>query len=90
VSVVGRLAGPVPEFNTSTLLFRRIKIGGVAVGDYTPAESQVAWKAALEILNRAGARPLVDSVFRFEELIQAFAKLESGPMGKVLVRVGGR
>jgi NADPH2:quinone reductase len=89
VSVVGRLAGPVPEFNTATLFFRRIKIGGVAVGDYTPAESQSAWKAVVETLDRARVRPLVDSVFPFEELIAAFAKLESGPMGKVLVRVGG-
>jgi NADPH2:quinone reductase len=87
VSVVGRLAGPVPEFNTATLFFRRIKIGGVAVGDYTPAESQLAWKAVVEILDRARVRPLVDSVFPFAELIAAFAKLESGPMGKVLVRV---
>jgi NADPH2:quinone reductase len=88
VSVVGRLAGPVPEFNTSTLFFRRIKIGGVAVGDYNAFEAQAAWKSVVETMNRAGVRPLVDSVFAFEELIEAFAKLEHGPIGKVLVRVG--
>jgi NADPH:quinone reductase len=87
ISVVGRLAGPVPEFNTSTLLFRRIIIGGVAVGDYTPAQSQAAWKMAVEIMNRAGEKPLVDSVFPFEKLPEAFDKLEHGPMGKVLVRI---
>src|SRR5688500_7480820 len=32
VSVVGRLAGPVPQFNTASLFFRRLRIGGVAVG----------------------------------------------------------
>lgn len=89
VSVVGRLAGPVPEFNTSTLFFRRIKIGGVHVGDYNPAEAQAAWKSVVDVMNRVGARPLVDSVFPFEKLVDAFAKLESGPMGKVLVRVAG-
>jgi NADPH2:quinone reductase len=88
VSVVGRLAGPVPQFNISTLFFRRIKIGGVAVGDYTPPQSQDAWKAVVEILNRAGTRPLVDKVFPFEKLPDAFAHLEKGPMGKVLVQVG--
>ena len=86
VSVVGRLAGPVPEFNTSTLFFRRIKIGGVAVGDYTPPQSQAAWKALMEVMNRAGTKPLVDSVFPFEKLMDAFTRLEKGPMGKVLVR----
>ncbi len=88
VSVVGRAAGPVPEFNTATLFFRRIKIGGVAVGDYLPHESQDAWKTVLHTLDQGGFRPLVDSVFPFEEISDAFAKLASGPMGKVLVRVG--
>jgi NADPH2:quinone reductase len=88
VSVVGRLAGPVPEFNTATLFFRRIKIGGVAVGDYTPAEAQAAWKAVVQTLDRASARPVVDSVFEFGKVVDAFKKLASGPMGKVLVRVG--
>jgi NADPH2:quinone reductase len=87
VSVVGRLAGPVPEFNTSTLFFRRIKIGGVHVGDFKPPEAQAAWKSVVETMNRAGAKPLVDSVFPFEKLIDAFGKLERGPMGKVLVAI---
>jgi NADPH2:quinone reductase len=87
LSVVGALAGPVPQFNTATLFFRRIKIGGVAVGTYTPAESQVAWSAVVEILARANAKPLVDSVFPFEELRGAFEQLSKGPMGKVLLAV---
>jgi hypothetical protein len=32
VSVVGRQGGVVPNFNTGTLFFRRLRIGGVAVG----------------------------------------------------------
>jgi len=87
VSVVGRLAGPVRQFNTSSLLFRRIKIGGVAVGTYTNAESRAAWQNVLDLLRKTGARPLVDGVFPFEELPQAFSHLEQGPMGKVLVAV---
>src|SRR5262249_55640185 len=43
VSCVGRLAGEVPLFNTATLFFRRIRIGGVAVGAYTNQESRNAW-----------------------------------------------
>lgn len=86
VSVVGRLAGPVPEFNTATLFFRRLRIGGVAVGAYTNEEAQLAWKKVVELLERKKARPLVDSVFAFNELKQAFERLAQGPMGKVLVR----
>jgi NADPH:quinone reductase-like Zn-dependent oxidoreductase len=87
VSLVGRLAGPVPSFNTATLFFRRLRMGGVAVGAYKETESRAAWKAVCELLARAGARPLVDSIFPLEQLPQAFARLAEGPMGKVLVEV---
>jgi NADPH2:quinone reductase len=88
VSVVGQLAGPVPKFATATLFFRRLRVGGVAVGTYTPAESQAAWKALLAVLEGAKAKPIVDSVFPMERLQEAFARLKQGPMGKVLVQVG--
>ncbi|HLH55135.1 MAG TPA: zinc-binding alcohol dehydrogenase family protein [Verrucomicrobiae bacterium] len=87
VSLVGRLAGPVPNFNTASMFFRRLRMGGVAVGSYTNEESRAAWKEVIRLLARTGARPLVDSVFAFEELPKAFERLAEGPMGKVLLRV---
>jgi NADPH:quinone reductase len=87
VSLVGRLAGPVPNFNTATLFFRRLRMGGVAVGAYTSAECRSAWSEVLTLLGRTGARPQVDQVFPFEQLPQAFARLAEGPMGKVLLAV---
>jgi NADPH2:quinone reductase len=87
VSVVGRLAGPVPQFNTASLFFRRIRIGGVSVGTYTPDESRAAWSKIVELLQKTNARPLVDSVHPFDRLLDAFKRLEQGPMGKVLLRV---
>jgi NADPH2:quinone reductase len=88
VSVVGRLAGPVPQFNTASLFFRRLRIGGVAVGSYTNAESRAAWNQILALLESTGARPLIDRVFTFDQLPAAFARLTEGPMGKVLLAVG--
>jgi NADPH2:quinone reductase len=90
VSVVGQLAGPVPKFSTATLFFRRLRVGGVAVGTYTPPESQAAWKAIVELLSRGKAKPIIDSVFPFEQIQEAFARLKKGPMGKVLISVGSR
>jgi NADPH2:quinone reductase len=84
--VVGRLAGPVPEFNTASLLFRRLRLGGVAVNTYTTAENRAAWQDVVALLARAGTRPLVDSIFEFENLPKAFARLAAGPLGKVLLR----
>jgi NADPH2:quinone reductase len=87
LACIGMLAGPVPSFNTASLFFRRIQIGGVAVGAYTAAESQAAWKAIVAIMDQANARPLIDSVHPFDQLPEAFVQLKRGPMGKVLLRI---
>jgi NADPH2:quinone reductase len=87
ISVVGRSGGEVPSFNTASLFFRRNRIGGVAVSDFTAEGAQAAWKEITGRLNAAGQKPVVDHVFAFEEVKQAFARLAEGPMGKVLVRV---
>lgn len=87
VSIVGRSGGPVPQFNTATLLFRRIRIGGVSVGDYTAQSAQAAWKEIVGRLEAVGQRPQIDSIVPFEAVKMGFARLAQGPMGKVLVRV---
>jgi NADPH2:quinone reductase len=89
ISVVGRSGGVVPQFNTATLFFRRNRIGGVAVSDYTPESAQATWKQIVTRLDATGKRPIVDSVFSFNDVKSAFARLAQGPMGKVLVRVAG-
>jgi NADPH:quinone reductase len=87
ISVVGRSGGTVPEFNTATLLFRRIRMGGVHVGDYTAAQAQVIWKEIVDRLQTVGQRPEIDSRVPFEEVKKGFTRLAQGPMGKVLVRI---
>jgi NADPH:quinone reductase len=85
VSCVGRQAGPVPQFNTASLFFRRLRLGGVSVGAYSAAESRAAWEEIQRLLSRTAARPLVDSCFEFDRLPDAFGRLAAGPMGKVLL-----
>jgi len=87
ISVVGRSGGTVPDFNTASLLFRRVRIGGVSVGDGSPEATQTAWKEIVNRLDAMGQRPQVDGVVPFEEVKRGFARLAQGPMGKVLVRV---
>jgi NADPH:quinone reductase-like Zn-dependent oxidoreductase len=56
------------------------------VGDYTPEAAQAAWRQ-IGRLDATAKRPVVDRVFAFGDVKVAFARLEQGPMGKVLVRV---
>jgi len=87
ISVVGRSGGPVPEFNTATLFFRRNRIGGVTVADYSEKDAKAGWEEIVARLNALGKRPVVDRVFPFLDVKEAFARLAQGPMGKVLVKV---
>jgi len=87
ISLVGELAGPVPNFNTGTLFSRRLRIGAMALGYYTPEETRTTWNELLKLMLSSGARPQIDRVFPFENLPQAFERLKEGPMGKVLIRV---
>ncbi|MDR4458908.1 MAG: zinc-binding alcohol dehydrogenase family protein [Nitrospirales bacterium] len=89
ISVVGRSGGAVPEFNTATLFFRRNRIGGVSVGDFTPQEANAAWEQIVGRLDAMGQRPQVDIIVPFEAVKTGFARLAQGPMGKVLVQIGG-
>ncbi len=90
VSVVGMLGGLVPNFNTAKLLFKRARIGGVLVADYQGGEAQERWAEIVQRLNASQKRPVVDSVFAFDQLIAAFDKLAAGPFGKVLLRTEAR
>ncbi len=87
ISVVGRLAGPVPDFNTSALLFRRLKIGGIAIASYSNKESLEAWHNVLNTLQKPTPKPLIDSTFPMDQVPAAFEKLQKGPMGKVLIQI---
>ena len=89
ISVVGRSGGTVPDFNTATLFFRRNRIGGVAVGDYTAESAHIAWVQIVDRLNAMRRRPVVDAILPFEDVKSGFARLAQGPMGKVLMRVAG-
>ena len=87
ISIVGRSGGLVPEFNTATLLFRRIRMAGVSVGDYDAGEAQGIWKEIVGRLEHSGGRPQIDATLPFEQVKEGFKRLAQGPMGKVLIRV---
>lgn len=85
ICVVGLLAGLKSELVIGTFIFKRVHIVGIAVGGYSPAESQAAWTSIVEAMAKAGKRPVIDRVFAFDQVQEAFARLAEGPMGKVVI-----
>lgn len=86
ISVVGMLAGNVPNFSTAKLLFKRVRIGGVLVTDYQGAQAREHWATIVARLDGARQRPVVDSIFSFDKLPAAFDRLAAGPFGKVVLK----
>lgn len=89
VSVVGLLAGVEGTIPIPALLFKRASIHGVLVTDDPPAKAQSSWNAIVELMNRSGSRPMIDSRFSFDQAAAAFEKLRGNVFGKVIVDIAG-
>lgn len=89
IAVVGLLAGYASELMLGNLIFKRARIEGVAVGSLTPTQAQDAWAKIIGHLDRTGAKPIIDRVFPMENVLEGFARLAIGPMGKVVIDVAG-
>jgi NADPH2:quinone reductase len=87
IMVIGLLAGRSVELDLGMLLFKQMRIEGVHVGKYAPAEAQDAWRRVVAAMDAAGARPVIDRIHPMEQVQEAFARLAGGHLGKVLVEV---
>jgi len=82
ISLIGVLAGRRTDLDVTSVLMRSLRIQGVLVGS----------REHFEAMNRAIAlhrlRPVVDRVFPFSEVPEAFAHVAAGRhFGKVCVRI---
>ncbi len=87
IGVVGVLAGveaalPIPAF-----MFKRASLHGILVSDYSPDESQAAWRQIVDDLQRTGRKPVIDHVFPFDQVRAAFDHLRGDVFGKVVVEI---
>lgn len=85
IGLIGMLGGVKAELNLPAILFNGLTLTGIFMNHYTPQMAQDAWSAIVELLDKGGRRPVVDSEFPLEQVPEAFARLRTGPMGKVLV-----
>ncbi|KLD73507.1 NAD(P)-dependent alcohol dehydrogenase [Xanthomonas hyacinthi] len=64
------------------LMLRRATLRGVSVGH------RRAFEEMNQAIDRHGIKPVIDKVFSFAEAHAAFARLEHGPFGKLVIKVG--
>lgn len=82
---IGFLGGTSSEINLGQVITKNLTVRGVTVGSRTSFEN------LLRFLDQTGIKPVIDSVFSFEEAPLAFARLASGEQqGKIVIRMEGR
>lgn len=81
VAVVGFLQGQTATLDLMNVIFRKVKIQGIAVGH----------RQAFEEMNRAlahhGIQPVIDAVYSFEQAPAAYEHQGRGGFGKIVIRV---
>lgn len=79
---IGILEGLEVAAPVVPMLQKRATIQGIGVGHRQAFEDMIA------AIDHTGIEPIIDSVFSFTDLPAALTRLDSGPFGKVVVRVG--
>lgn len=82
VSLIGQLAGTELTLPTPALTRNRITLRGIATGSRRRFERM---NMAIEAL---GIRPVIDAVYPFSAVHEAFEHQRRGPFGKVVVSFG--
>lgn len=83
ISQIGILEGLEMTAPVVPMLQKRATIQGIGVGHRRAFEDMIA------AVDHTDIEPVIDSVFSFNDLPAALERLDSGPFGKVVVRVGG-
>ena len=79
ISLIGVLSG-MGEFNPTPVLMKNVCVQGIYVG------SRVMFEDMNAAIARHKLRPIVDRVFAFQEVVEAFRHMESGShFGKIVI-----
>lgn len=81
ISLIGFLNGQTTNLDLMQVIFRQTRIQGIAVGH----------RAAFEEMNKAfeqyHIKPVIDTVYNFEDALKAYEHLGRGAFGKIVIRV---
>jgi NADPH:quinone reductase-like Zn-dependent oxidoreductase len=81
ISQIGFLQGQKANLDLMSIIFRQTAIRGIAVG---PAK---AFERMNDFLNRHKIKPVIDTVYSFDEARDAYEHLARGAFGKLVIKV---
>ena len=79
LAMIGALDGFGGEIPGMPMIFSALRVSAVMVGSRADQEALIAF------MQSKGLRPIIDSVFAFDDADAAYARTEAGAFGKVIV-----
>lgn len=78
----GRTAGNITEVSTQLLYWKQLSIHGTTMG------TRDEFMSMLDLLESRNVKPVIDTVFPFEQITEAFQRMEkSNQFGKIVVKM---
>lgn len=81
IHVVGFLNGTHSDADMLTIIFKGIRLNGILVG------SRDAFEEMNSLIAQHNIKPVIDTVYRFEDAIQAYEHGARGAFGKLVIKV---
>jgi NADPH:quinone reductase-like Zn-dependent oxidoreductase len=81
IAVIGFLAGQTTNLDLMRVIFKQTRIQGIAVGNRT------AFEEMNKALDQFNIKPVIDTIYSFEQAIDAYKHLARGPFGKIVIKV---
>lgn len=87
IMVLGLLADMTANIPVALLIHKNLRLQGMSVSAFSAEEAQEAWQRIMQCYSSHARRPLISRTFGFDQVQEAFAHLQAGPLGKVVVHV---
>lgn len=84
ISLIGVLGDSEMRASILPILYKRAQLIGIGVGHRRAEEDMV------RAIDHLGIRPVIDAVYQFSDVANAFQHLRRGPFGKVVVELAER
>ncbi len=82
IVIFGRTAGNIPSISPRTLFWKQLSIFGTSMG------TEDEFLSMLDFIHKHKIKPVVDQVFPFEKVNEAFKKMEEGrQFGKIVLSI---
>ena len=85
ICIIGALGGINSMIDPLDIIFKRVQVHGIQVSMFAEDNIQDVWADLCRVLEPTEGKVLIDKIFPFDQVQEAFEHMRHGPMGKVVI-----